>query len=679
LAEQKRPITAEDIYKISHVEDPRISPDGRWIAYVHMTVDKLENGYKRNIWLAPTNSGEPLQLTRSGKDTQPRWSPDGKTLAFTSARNKKPQIYLLRIGEPGGEARQLTSMPNGANSPAWSPDGSRIAFLAGMNASERAKEDSGEEDTPPVDKLESEQREARKERDEQKRWDPRIVSRIPYRTGTSFLDDRFTQIYVIPVAEGLEGKDAKPRRLTSTDANHEQPQWTPDGQYLLTARMAKPGDDEPWRKNVLFRIRVDNGEMEQLTDENFASLTPLPSPDGRWIAYTRLPRELLAERITRLAVLPTAGGEPRDLNMELDRPVVDFKWTANSSALTFSAMSGGDIEIYKVAPTGGSVEKIIAGTMHAENLDVGTDGSIVYAASTPLNPSELYFQPPGSVPRQLTQVNTKFLDEVIVQPTQELRFTSPGRHEIQGWYLYPVDYQEGKTYPLAFNIHGGPHVMWGPSMRSMWHEWQFHAARGYAVFYSNPRGSDGYGESFIRQLHGKWGDVAFTDLMAGIDTLLQKGFVDPNRMAVTGGSYGGYMTAWIVSHTDRFTAAVSQRGVYNLLTEYSTSDIPSFVEDELGVSAWQEPMALWEHSPLAHAHKIKTPLLLIHSENDYRVPIAEAEQLFTFVRRTGGTVQMVRFPREGHELTRSGEPEHRVSSLTHMIEWFDKYCKPEGQ
>jgi dipeptidyl aminopeptidase/acylaminoacyl peptidase len=674
----RRPITAEDLYRISTVEDPRISPDGNWIAYVHVTLDKLENGYKRNVWLAPTGAGEPLQLTRGGQDSQPRWSPDSKMLAFVSARNKKSQVYLLRVGEPGGEARQLTHMPNGASSPAWSPDGTRIAFLAGVNAAERDREDRGEEDLAPTDKLDAEQREARKERDEQKRWDPRVVSRIPYRTGTSFLDDRFLQIYVTPVAEGLDGNEEKPRRLTSVDANHEQLQWTPDGQFILTGRMANPADDEPWRKNVLFRIRVDSGATEQLTDDTFASHNPTPSPDGRWIALTRLPGELLAERVTRLAVMPTSGGEPRDLNLELDRPVVDFRWEGDSNAILFNAQNRGNIEIYRVAPAGGQAQKIIAGAMHAEALDVGKDGSVAFTASTPLNPSELYYRPNGGEARQVTQVNKNYLDEVIVQPTHELRFTSPGGQEIQGWYILPVGYEQGTTYPLAFNIHGGPHVMWGPSMRSMWHEWQFHAARGYVVFFCNPRGSNGYGESFARALHAAWGNVAFADLMSGIDTLLEKGFVDSKRMAVTGGSYGGYMTAWIVSHTDRFAAAVSQRGVYNLLTEFSTSDIPSFIEDELGVTAWQDPTALWQHSPLAHAHNIKTPLLIIHSENDFRVPIAEAEQLFTFVRRAGGTVQMVRYPRDGHEMTRSGEPEHRVSSLTHMIEWFDKYCRQEG-
>jgi dipeptidyl aminopeptidase/acylaminoacyl peptidase len=441
--------------------------------------------------------------------------------------------------------------------------------------------------------------------------------------------------------------------------------------------MATPGDDEPWRKNCLFRIRVDNGAMERLTDESHASFNPMPSPDGQWIAFLRLPKELFSERVVRLAVIPASGGDPRDLNLELDRPAVDFRW--NGEDIFFNALSSGNVEIYKVSPQAGKAEKVIPGTMHADAFDCATKG-IAYSASTSLNPSELFWKKTEtSESRQITQVNKKFLDEVMVQPTHELRFKSPSGREIQGWYILPVNYEEGKSYPLAFNIHGGPHVMWGPAMRSMWHEWQFHAARGYAVFYSNPRGSDGYGEAFIRELHASWGDVAFADLMAGIDMLLEKGFVDKQRMAVTGGSYGGYMTAWIVSHTDRFVSAVSQRGVYNLLTEFATSDIPSFIEDELGISATEYPTALWAHSPIAHAHKIKTPLLIIHSENDFRVPIAEAEQLFTMVRRTGGTVQMVRFPRDGHEMTRSGEPEHRVSSLTHMIEWFDKYCLPKDK
>lgn len=667
---EKQPITAEDLYRITTVEDPRISPDGRWIAYVQVTVDKTDNCYKRNIWLVPTAGGQPIQMTRSGKDTQPRWSPDGRTLALTSGRNDKSQIYLLPIGEPGGEARPLTHMANGANSPAWSADGTQIAFLAPMNAEERTKEDHDEEALKPDNKFESQQHKERREHDESKRWDPRPVQRIPYRTGTNYLDDRFAQIYVIAANDD----EAKPRRLTDIDADHHAPQWSPDGQYLFTARIDNPERGEPWRWSNLYRIRVADGTHDELTDSSYSSVTPLPSPDGKWVAYTRWPRERLSERINRLAIIPAAGGEIRDLNLAFDRSIAEYKWLSDSSGLIVTALSSGSTEIYRLTLADERIEKIIGGNFQAEGLDVGQDGSITYSASTPQNPSELFYRAANGIPHQMTSVNRMFLDSVIVQETHELCWQSPSGVEIQGWYILPVDYEEGKQYPLAFNIHGGPHLMWGPGTRTMWHEWQFYAARGYVVLYANPRGAEGYGQTFQMALHGAWGDVAYADLMPGVDTLLAKGFVDTTRLAVTGGSYGGYMTAWIVGHTDRFAAAMAHRGVYNLLSFTGTTDIFSFIPEEFGVQVWDDPILLWKHSPLAYSHNIKTPLLIIHSENDFRVPISEAEQLFAYVHRSGGTVRLLRFPREGHEMTRSGEPEHRVSNLTHTINWFDQYC-----
>lgn len=676
MSQPRQPITVEDLCQIAYIEEPQISPDGRWIAFVQVAVDRLENAYKRNIWLAPTRGGQPLQLTRSGKDTQPRWSPDGAFLAFTSARDEKSQIYLLRIVEPGGEARQLTRLPNGAHSPAWSPDGQQIAFLAGLNAAEREREDQSQEEPPPADKLEGKHRKERKEHDEAKRWDPRIVQRLPYRTGTAFLDDRFAQVYVIAAAETPQGEPARPRRLTQADADHNPPQWSPDGQYLYTARISDPLRDEPWRWSNLYRIRVADGETQELTGESYSSSAPLPSPDGQWVAYIRFPRERLSERITRLAIIPAGGGQPRDLNLELDRSIGDFRWLPDSSGLVCTVLSEGNIQIHRVTLADNRFEVQLGGTLHVDRLDVHAAG-IAYAASTPANPSELYWLPTGSPePQQLTQVNARFLERVIIQDMHELRWRSPSGVEIQGWYMLPVGYETGKTYPLVLNIHGGPHVMWGPAMKSMWHEWQFHAARGYVVFFCNPRGAEGYGESFQMALHAAWGEIAFDDLMAGVDALLAHGFVDPSRLAVTGGSYGGYMTAWIAAHTQRFACAVAQRGVYNLLAFTGVTDIPSFIPTEFGIEPWEKPEYLWQHSPLAHAHKIKTPLLLIHSENDFRVPISEAEQLFAYVRRSGGTVRLVRFPREGHEMSRSGEPEHRIASLTLMVEWFDQYCQP---
>jgi dipeptidyl aminopeptidase/acylaminoacyl peptidase len=680
MAKEKRPLQIEDTYKINALEDPQISPDGKWVAYVRVTMDKLENNYKRNIWLNTTDGGTPYQLTRSGKDTQPRWSPDGKTLAFTSARNDKPQVYLLPVDAPGGEPRSLTSMPNGANSPEWSPNGEQIAFLAPMNSADRAKEDAGEEIEPPQDKLDGKHRKERKAEDDKKRQDPYLMWRVPYRVGTSFVTDRFAQIYVISIDENLEDDAAKPRRLTDVDAHHDPAQWSPDGQYLYTHRQKDVTQDADWMYNWVYRIRIEDGHAEPISDDSHGSYSPLPSPDGKWIAYARMPRygKSMKESITRLTVMPADGGESRDLNLKLDRSLIGMKWSRDGRTLFFNAGDRGDAPIYQVDVETGKLETRISGTFKSAGFDVGPNNEIAFAASTPVNPGELFWLAADATESEtVTQFNQKWLDEVIVQETQEFWFTTPAGNKIQGWYILPVGYKEGQKYPLALNIHGGPRAMWGPSEHTMFFEWQFHAANDYFVFYCNPRGGDGYGEKFQQALHSAWGDVAFEDIMTGVDLMIEKGFVDESRMAVTGGSYGGYMTGWIVGHTDRFVSAVAQRGVYNLISFYGTSDVPGLITSDFDVDPWEDTDLLWKHSPLAYAQDVKTPLLIIHSENDYRVPIEQAEQFFAFIRRNGGIVEMLRYPRDGHELSRSGEPEHRVSRLSEMVAWFDKYCKPE--
>ena len=680
MVETKRPINVDDIYNYFTVEDPQISPDGKWIAYVRVQADKMDDAYKRTIWLNSTDGGDPIQVTRSNKDFHPRWSPDSKTLGFISARKDRPQVYLLPLSLPGGEARVLTTMANGVTGFTWSNDGGRIAFLSSMNSEERAKEDAGEQPESPKDKLEGKHRKERKEYDEKLRSDPYFMWRIPYRAGTQFVGDRFSQIYVMPVAEGLEGDDAKPRRLTDLDANYGSPQWSVDDQYIYTSRQIDITADEPFRQSAIYRLHVEDSKEEAFTDETHTSFAGIPSPDGKWFAFARFPRNegSMTEHNLRLTIMPADGGEARDLTLEFDRSITTFDWASDSKSIVFCGLSYGDGSLYKVDVESGDIETVSSGLFLAGGISVGKNNDIAFTFSTPTSPLELCWLPNGADEKtQITHFNKKFLDEVIVQETHEIRFTNSEGDEIQGWYILPVGYEEGQKYPLALNIHGGPHVMWGPSEPSMFHEWQFHVARGYAVFYCNPRGGYGYGEKFVQALHSAWGEVAFDDVMSGVDAVIEKGFVDTDRMAVTGGSYGGYMTAWIIGHTDRFVSAVSQRGVYNLISFYGTSDVPSLISMEFDGHPWEIHEKLWHHSPLAYAQDMKTPLLLIHAENDYRVPIEQAEQLFAFVRRTGGTVEMLRYPRDGHELSRSGEPRHRVSRLTEMVNWFDKYCMPE--
>lgn len=678
MSEEKRAITIEDLKRIRTIEDPQISPDGAWIAYVVVTPDAMEEGYKRDLWLVSTAGGDPIQLTRSGKDGGPRWSPDGKTLAFTSRRGgEAPQVYLLRVIAPGGDPRPLTSHARGAFGPAWSPDGTQIAYLSNSTTEERAKEDAEEKPEAPRDSLEAKQRKEREAEDEKKRLDPRPVERIPYREGTSYWDGRYAQIYVIGTEEVSNGDGPKPRRLTNIDASYEAPQWSADGKKLYTARTTTPGGDEPWRSSNLYVIDVASGAETRIVDEAHSAYGPKPSPDGRWVVFGRIPRGS-SDHQHRLSVMPANGGEIRDLNRVLDRSITAVDWTPDGRLLVGVA-SEGDISAQWLDVETGSYTPFVTGRLMVRSLSAGLDGSIAFGGSTPRNPSELYYQRPGEEKAaRITHVNEVFLSEVQVQPSHELRFRSPSGVEIQGWYHLPVGYEEGKKYPLAVNIHGGPHVMWSNCETTMWHEWQTHAARGYVVFYCNPRGSDGYGEEFQRALHSAWGDVAYEDIMAGVDEVVKLGFVDEKRMAVTGGSYGGYMTGWIVGHTERFACAVSQRGVYNLISFVGTSDIPTFIKAEFDVEPWEDHQKLWEHSPLAYAHKVKTPTLLIHAENDFRVPIEQGEQFFALVRRSGGTIKMLRFPRDGHEMSRSGEPGHRVARLTAMVDWFDRYCMPQN-
>ncbi len=668
MAESKVPITAEDLNRIHYVQDPRISPDGRFVTFVKVTPDPLERGYKRNIWLFPLGGGEAFQLTRGDKDSEPSWSPNGKHLAFVSTRGDKAQVYVLPTNGVGGEARALTNLKNGAHSPAWSPDGTQIAFLAPESEDERNSAPAEDSDTlPPIDKLEKRQRKEREDEEEQMRWDPREMWRIPYRRGTSFVDERYDQIYVIDIEEVSE---SKARRLTDIGADHSQPRWSADGAAIFTSRTTDLEGDEPWRSENLYRIDVDSGQATPMTDGAHSAYAPLPSPDGKWLAFGRLPIGV-TDIPMRLLVMAADGSDIRIVNEAIDREAVEWAWSQENQ-LAYTVESEGRTLPWLYDPASDTSRQLHDGLYDIEQFDIGAAGLMSMTVSTPQNPQELYILQDGNFV-EATRFNQDWLSEVIVQDVCELRFQSP-HGEVQGWYLLPVNYQPGQSYPLALNIHGGPHATWGYATKTMWHEWQFHAARGYAVFYCNPHGSGGYGEDFMRKLHAAWGPVAMDDIMAGVDAFLELGIADGEKMAITGGSYGGYMTAWIITHSDRFKAAVAQRGVYNITSFYGTSDVPLLMSNEFDAEPWENHEVFWDNSPLKYAANIKTPLLLIHSENDFRVPIEQGEQLFAWVRRATDTpVKMLRYPREGHELSRSGEPNHRISRLTEMIDWFDRY------
>jgi dipeptidyl aminopeptidase/acylaminoacyl peptidase len=699
VPDDRSAISIEDLYQLGWIEDPRFSPDGRYIAFVRVTVDRAGNRYRRALWLAPTDGSPPRRLTAGTKsDTTPRWSPDSRRLAFVSTRDgDKPQIYLIDIG--GGEARRLTRLRQGATEPAWSADGLRIAFLARANQAERAREDTGEPEPEPQEEWERKQAEARYTHEEELRLDPRVHTRLPYRSGTSFFDDRRNHIYVIDAPAGQEDESlARPRRLTDGDLHHGTPVWMPDGGSILTTATRDPEADALFAYYDLVHIPVPaegRAEAQRLTETGYSYYDPHPSPNGALIALRRLPDDRPFAAGARIALLPAVGGELRDLTAEADLDVEQFRWLPDGSGLLFTAGWRGAAPVFRVSLGDKETERqedTAADSLPASlspclpifppasriisQFDVGPDGSMAFVAGAPDNPCDLYLRRPDGGEVRLTAINDQLLAQRRIAPTEEIAFAAPDGREVQGWVVRPPDFDPAQTYPLAVHIHGGPHVMWGPGFRSMWHEWQVAAARGYVVFFSNPRGSEGYGEGWRDAIHANWGIADAPDIHAGVDALIARGGIDPARIGVTGGSYGGYMTVWLIAHSDRFACAVAARGVYNLMTEHGTSDAHELIEYEFDGFPWDMHEKLWQHSPLAHAHRIITPLRILHSELDYRVPISEAEQLFAILRRRKQVVELVRYPREGHELTRSGEPRHRADHMQRTLEWFDRYCKP---
>lgn len=683
---RRRLLTAEDLYALQIVEDPQISPDGRRIAFVRVTVDQVANRYRRHIWLATLRPGGPPLIRQftygPHADTSPRWNPDGQTLAFVSARGDKPQIYLISLA--GGEARPLTARRAGANNPVWSPDGKRLAFLAPANADERQREDAGEEDPPPESGLEARQRKEREDEAEKLKSDPRVITRLPYRTGTEFLDDRRTHVYVVDLpdeageAVGKPGK-AKPRRLTDGELDFGPVSWSADGRAVF-ATQARDPDYDPWFHHDVVRIPVvGRRSLRRLTRAGHTYASPVASPDGRWIAVLRRAEAGSLGHPMRLAVLPARGGPIRDLTTALDRGADAPRWSGDSRHILFQVEDQGRVGVYRVNVRGTPrAEPVAGGPRMVSGYSADRAGQVAFAAWTHDRPADLYLAGPGGQAEQrLTDFNRPLLSALRLAVPQAVRYAAPDGQAIQGWVLKPAGGRPRRgRAPLVVHMHGGPHVMWGPGHPGMWIEWQLHAARGYGVFFCNPRGSAGYGTAHATAIQNEWGDHVMGDILAGVDHVLAQGWVDPRRVALTGGSYAGYLTAWIVGHDQRFACAWAQRGLYSLLSFFGTSDIPQLIEREFESFPFDDVQKAWQQSPLAYVRNIRTPLVIEHQDNDYRVPVSEAEQLYAALKRLRREVALIRYPREGHEMSRSGEPRHRVDRLNRMVDFFDRYCRP---
>jgi dipeptidyl aminopeptidase/acylaminoacyl peptidase len=646
----------DDVYELTGVGDSRLSPDGSRVAYVVSTIDREASEYRSTIWVASLDgSTEPRAFTSGEKrDGSPRWSPDGRWLAFVSNRgDDKAQGQIYVIPAEGGEARKLTDLKESAADLTWSPDSTRIAFTS------RVRDEAYEEE-------------------EDSKRKPRRFTRLFHKLDSvGFVGDRRTHVFVVDV----EGGDAK--QVTDGDCEDGAPAWTTDGAKLLFA--ATRG--ERWDAELINRLYVvdaDGGEPSQLTGDEGSYETPVYSPDGTHIAYRFTVEDGTHPHHTQLGVMNADGTGGTLLTESLDRqcaPYPDYRepiW--DGDRLVFTIEDGGNVHVYAVAADGsGEPELLVGGELGVSAYDV-RDGKLVYVASTPTTLREVYA---GIEGRKLTTVGDAFAAaRTIVEPE---RFTAVSKdgYEVDAWIVRPAGFEEGKRYPTLLSIHGGPFSQYGTSF---FDEFQVYSGAGYAVLFSNPRGGSGYSEAHGRAIRGPvgdagpgWGTRDYEDVMAVVDTALERfDFVDPDKLGVIGGSYGGYMTSWIVGHTNRFKAAISERAVNNLVSMFGSSDVFWVFERQFGGPLWDNVDAYLERSPSTYAKNIETPVLVLHSENDLRCNIEQGEHLFNLLRLLGKEVELLRFPAESHELSRSGSPIHRVLRFEAVLEWFGRYIAPDG-
>jgi dipeptidyl aminopeptidase/acylaminoacyl peptidase len=638
-------VRPSDLYQLRWADDPRISPDGRTVAFSAWGVDREANDYLGSIWLVPVDgSGEPRRLTRGEKqDASPRWSPDGKSLAFVSNRDTKAkQLYVLPI--EGGEPLQLTELDEEVGEVAWSPDGCRLAFSA------RVRDPAYEEE------------------DERKRR-PRHFDKLWYKLDDEgWIGDRRRHLFVV-AADG----SGEPVQLTDGDFEDQNPTWSPDGKRIAFASSRR----ERWDVEILrdiFVVSADGGEPERLNPEDGWHEAPAWSPDGSSIAIRFAPGGFDSPRHGQIAVLDAATGERRVLTESLDlncAPYPEIRepvW--DGDALLFVVEQRGCNVLYRVPADGGAPESVTGREVWVTAFDC-VDGEVVHAGTTPMSPPEIY-----SGPRQLTEVSAPFTTAVDLSEPERFTAVSTDGSEVEAWIMRPQGFEPGQRYPVLLNIHGGPFSQYGDRF---FDEFQVYAGAGYAVVYSNPRGSSGYSEKWGRAIRGPveggpgWGTVDYEDVMAVTDEALERfDFIDPDRLGVMGGSYGGFLTSWIVGRTDRFKAACSERSVNNFVLEGGSSDLGWAFKAIVGEYWFRAPEVYLDISPSKYAENITTPLLILHSEDDLRCPIGHAEDLFAILRVLGRDVEFVLFPAESHNLSRAGSPAHREMRFEAILDWFER-------
>lgn len=664
---KKRCITAEDLYDITLISDCQISPDGTHVVYTMQRIDKKTEKKYTNLWVVPVKGGDPHQFTYGDhSDSAPRWSPDGSQIAFLSNRDdeNQPQIYLIPFA--GGEARKLTDFKGTVESFEWSPDGTKFVCCF-------QKKD---------------QEDIEREADEQKKKlgiVSRHITRVFYKEdGKGFLPRERSHLWVVNAETG------EATQITDHDIYDEvEPTWSPDGNSIVfMSNRAEDPDLDPDALDM-FVIPRKGGDFREVDTPPGPKSSPRVSPDGKWISYFGSEGKQIPWSLTRLWVVPFDGSAPaQNLTGEHDFNVAS--WTINdlpgSPPQVPPAWSHDSRKIYfQVAHHGNTVLRTITLDNHLESVleDTGVVGAftldksqnvLAYFHGDMKDPGELWvLNLKNGTKTQITHVNKDLFTLLDLGDVEEVWFKGSAGNDLQGWILKPPDFDSSRKYPSILEIHGGPRVQYG---NFFMHEFFFLAAQGYVVYFCNPRGGQGYGEAHSKSIWNVWGTVDYEDLMAWADYVEKKPYIDKDKMGVTGGSYGGYMTNWIIGNTHRFAAAVTQRSVSNLTSMYGSSDFNWAFQDEFGNEPpWENVENYWKQSPIKYMGNARTPTQVIHSENDLRANIEQGLQVFVALKRLGVDTELILFPDEPHGLSRTGRTDRRIARLNHMKRWFDTYLK----
>ena len=668
---KRRPVVADDITRIKFLRSPALSSDETTVCFAVETVSEDRKKYLSHLWRCQVDGSELRQLTFGERsDSSPQFSPDGRWIAFLAKRGDHPGIHLLPTD--GGESHPLIEKDGTFAGMKFTPDSLSIVctFRAndqtpGLGAGEKGNEpDKKGKREAPVS---------------------RHVDRLFYRyDGEGYNPQDGFHIWVFDVATGLG------RQLTRGRFNETTPAVSPDGKWIAFVSNHRPDPDrDPMRQDLLL-VPVKGGPLRRVPTPPGPVDSPSFSPDGHLIAYYGHTEPDAAWGSSPLHVWAVGiKGRPaaRDLTPAFDRETYDLtlsdsgagygsfppQWSPDGSSIIVLSPDTGATLLSRFPSRGGLPKPLFGSRCHVQSAAFGKLGRravlLLADATHPAEVTTVDLRRP-SAPKTITAFNTKWLKEVAIGKPQEVWFTSTGKARIQGWVLKPPNFRAGRRYPGIVEIHGGPRAQYG---YSFFHEMQLLAARGYVVFFCNPRGSQGRGKEFTTAIVNAWGTVDYEDVMAGTDWFCAQPYVDSRRVGVTGGSYGGYMTNWIVGHTNRFKAAVTQRSVVSLKSFYGTSDTGWDWEREFGGPPWGNPAGYERMSPLTYAKNVKTPLLILHNEHDYRCLIEQAEQLYTTLKVMGKKVEMVRFPEEPHGLSRHGRPDRRIVRLEHILRWFDKF------